>query len=483
MKKYLKLSLALLVFFVYSCTYVQLDDANSNNLNIDKKHEIINDIILQFSNIKTSKAWKSYQTLEEMQHACQIPETVLNEVSTDTLFELCMRYPLYGNYMLYNDPIKGINKIINSFNGFTELKRRDDAANKVLEYYENMKISEIVGGYGDDLSLYNKNLTISHIGYIELLIAANFLPDLYAPENIDRLTSIARIKLSEKIQYPHYFSERSYKYSMILDSVIVSKKHDEKNVSLLITPQYYTYIQTIESQLIEAIIFLEASSQELEDAYNYVTETFPNALILSDQTATYNCHSYAWNMSDGGPVCWINANTRVGSNNDNIEKYWTNDYYWETPSEVYAQKIFYYLEDHSAVKSMVSGMYESKWGIGPLVRHAPGYCPYGSARKYYTHNITYGFLTCSNGNGIIEPGDCYFYYPEQEPASIVSYREWEILDGRGENAIDSGRAYIEVNGNTATISFNRPGLYEIYCSTYRHDDVQIASYFFEAVVE
>lgn len=31
---------------------------------------------------------------------------------------------------------------------------------------------------------------------------------------------------------------------------------------------------------------------------------FPNATILASSTAKYNCHSYAWNLSDGGTtVC------------------------------------------------------------------------------------------------------------------------------------------------------------------------------------
>lgn len=36
---------------------------------------------------------------------------------------------------------------------------------------------------------------------------------------------------------------------------------------------------------------------------------YPNATEqgTATTTSTYNCHSYAWNMSEGGPTCWINT--------------------------------------------------------------------------------------------------------------------------------------------------------------------------------
>lgn len=56
-----------------------------------------------------------------------------------------------------------------------------------------------------------------------------------------------------------------------------------------------------------------------------------------------------------------------------------------------AEKIFYYQGDHSAVISTIDiGEYESKWGSGPLMRHAPNYGPdtYNmDYRKYYRRNI------------------------------------------------------------------------------------------------
>lgn len=86
-------------------------------------------------------------------------------------------------------------------------------------------------------------------------------------------------------------------------------------------------------------------------------------------------------MTEGGPECWINANP-------DLHKYWDDGSYIETTAE-HASKIYYYDGDHSAVVSpSVPGMYESKWGWGPLMRHAPDYGPYTlmNNRRYYTKN-------------------------------------------------------------------------------------------------
>lgn len=67
------------------------------------------------------------------------------------------------------------------------------------------------------------------------------------------------------------------------------------------------------------------------------------------------------------------------------------------------QKIHYYLGDHSAVRSSAGqGLYESKWGALPLVRHAPDYVPYSYVsdyRKYYRRSYIVGNFSCTGFSG------------------------------------------------------------------------------------
>lgn len=80
---------------------------------------------------------------------------------------------------------------------------------------------------------------------------------------------------------------------------------------------------------------------DISDKLRYIYDAeiqkrFPNATLLNSATTTYNCHSYAWNLSDGGnTVCWINDST--ADKKPNVANYWNDGYYYET-TEANAKK-------------------------------------------------------------------------------------------------------------------------------------------------
>ncbi len=120
----------------------------------------------------------------------------------------------------------------------------------------------------------------------------------------------------------------------------------------------------------------EFTYQERLDMDAYWTSSYPNAEKKEMSTSTYNCHSYAWNYVEGGPICWLNQFP-------DLHWYWDDESYVET-DETYAEKIFYYSEDHSAIQSEDSGWFISKWGSAPLMKHLPGDCPYDAQNlRYY----------------------------------------------------------------------------------------------------
>ena len=105
--------------------------------------------------------------------------------------------------------------------------------------------------------------------------------------------------------------------------------------------------------------------------------------IILSPSSYYNCHAYAWHLTDGNSnKVWINE----GTNASNLKTYWSSNYgCFVECAESEAEKIHYYNGDHSAVKSSVAGKYESKWGAWYLLRHNPTQVPYASPnnRKYY----------------------------------------------------------------------------------------------------
>lgn len=127
------------------------------------------------------------------------------------------------------------------------------------------------------------------------------------------------------------------------------------------------------------------STEKANFSTTYASQ-YPQATEIgsSSSTNTYNCHSYAWNMSEGGPTCWIGW---VTTSEEDI--YWT-DYSYTTTTESNASKISYYSDDHSAIQTSTQGVYRSKWGNKVFMQHARGYGPAAyemDDRRYYRLNL------------------------------------------------------------------------------------------------
>lgn len=146
-------------------------------------------------------------------------------------------------------------------------------------------------------------------------------------------------------------------------------------------------VRTPKNSVIEVLQSTTPDWTTVEKTYykNDIATNFPGTTFLADATKTYNCHNYAWHMTDGGAYTyWMNQVTVTSA--ANISKYWTDGSYVEVCSDASASRIFYYAGDHSAVKSTISGMYESKWGQNIRVRHTPTEVPIsyaGGSRRYF----------------------------------------------------------------------------------------------------
>jgi len=126
--------------------------------------------------------------------------------------------------------------------------------------------------------------------------------------------------------------------------------------------------------------------QDKLDCSAEMDSLYPSAIEINppSATTTYNCHSYAWNKSEGGTTCTV----AYYAGDTDESQYWTDGSYIET-TEPYASKIHYYVGDHSAIQTSTQGVYISKWGDYGIYQHAynigpPEYDP--DHRKYYKLN-------------------------------------------------------------------------------------------------
>jgi hypothetical protein len=111
-----------------------------------------------------------------------------------------------------------------------------------------------------------------------------------------------------------------------------------------------------------------------------------SCVVIGNYSRQYNCHGYAWHVSTGGnQIVILSATGGVTPYVSGANPSYVQTNYNNTKGKVRVR----YSGDHSAVTTY-DGMFISKWGAGPLVKHnaldvAPGY---GIPSTCWTCNYT-----------------------------------------------------------------------------------------------
>lgn len=149
---------------------------------------------------------------------------------------------------------------------------------------------------------------------------------------------------------------------------------------------------------------------------NYCRQKHPNAIMIKNgkysATRTYNCHSYAWHMSEGGHARWIGVGSTAHE-----DIYMTDGSYIEVLEGTIPRKVSYAQDDHSAITTDQQGWFISKWGSYSLMRHAANDCPYNSnGLKYFIRSS----LFTLSGNSVICNGNTAVYSLNYKPAGTIT---------------------------------------------------------------
>ena len=116
-----------------------------------------------------TEEWKKFQSHEEMVSACQIPEEVLSSLSTEDLTELCLRYPLYTDFLNLENISDGLDRLFSDFNGIRELYRREDVWSSLnRRYKEKIQSLSFLDGENPDLE---KGFFILDVSILEVLLS------------------------------------------------------------------------------------------------------------------------------------------------------------------------------------------------------------------------------------------------------------------------------------------------------------------------
>lgn len=342
------------------------------------------------------QVWQQYETNKERASALQIPEDILSTIGTNDLLDLCLNYPFLIEFTFCDDYQTGLNRLMESFNGFNELLKRGDLIevmlnkDRNLDYEARLMIEKEPSVQG----LFSfQNLAL------ELLFFNEHIIQRINAVHMEELFSVISANKKIKARYPTIFGD----INNIPEKILTTSYNGLKNKaqrSLLSFPNYETKtIYTPKGTLVPDTWYLESGdasyTEEQINAWSYyIYYTHDGAQLMNMNTYKFNNPGYTWYTSENPTDPVIIGKSNVFA--DTV--YWADQSYIEVP-ETIATKVLYDRRGlHSAVRES-SEWYISKWGNGgPLVRHHPNAVPDGSGvininyypnsmnRKYYMLN-------------------------------------------------------------------------------------------------
>lgn len=176
------------------------------------------------------------------------------------------------------------------------------------------------------------------------------------------------------------------------------------------------------------------SSAEIAYIKEYLKTNYNDATLVDVPSLKYNCHAYAWHVSEGGKEVWIGYTGRTAE-----DVYWEDGSYIEV-SESEATKVSYHESgNHSAIR-INNDWYQSKWGSYALVKHHPNDVPSG-----YNPSLTKKFYKRSLPSNMSITGQTY----------ICRFADYSVLNLPAEATVNWTYTPVYSN-NTPIIQQNTP---------------------------
>ena len=161
--------------------------------------------------------WRQFTTGRQMWEACQIPQNILETLSTEELAEICFDFPLYFNYTAFDNERLGINYVINNFNGLKELSKRNDGAKELVNIYKRCPVSP-----------RDENFAIFKPSYLELLLSNDAFIKQLDDRMYDELEKIVLEKYMGKLENPQVYGLYSINHTFLLGAVVIVNSNSAK---------------------------------------------------------------------------------------------------------------------------------------------------------------------------------------------------------------------------------------------------------------
>jgi hypothetical protein len=164
--------------------------------------------------------WTRFKSMEEMYQACQIPESILKGLDTESLADICLKFPAPPLFPLFNTPQDGFMAYYSNFNGIRELFNRKDAGHYLIKEYVKMSVSD----FNPLWPLYRQGQFISRYKFIEAILSQSPILESLDVNGRKLLLKEAIRKLDEKTSKDGLFSDYSLEMNLwVIGKVLYSE--------------------------------------------------------------------------------------------------------------------------------------------------------------------------------------------------------------------------------------------------------------------
>jgi hypothetical protein len=171
-----------------------------------------------------TKEWvaAAFKTGRARIDACQIPQNVLNQLSSQELAELCINYPLYIDYLASDDQRRGIKFMIESFNGLKELAKRKDGTQALINVYQHYPVLTEVLQPGE------KNYSaLLRLPFLELLLANEVFINQLDDRQMIEFKRIIVNKYADKVKNSEIYSLYNISHTFLLGAIVLQKQNPQ----------------------------------------------------------------------------------------------------------------------------------------------------------------------------------------------------------------------------------------------------------------
>jgi len=156
------------------------------------------------------KEWYQLKNLQEMYQAYQIPNSVLKQLDTESLVDICLNYPAPPLFLFFDTPQQGFSGYYSQFNGIQELFNREDAGRYLLKKYSSMSLSE----FNPHWELHQQGRFVNHYRFIESILAQPQVVASLDAQGRKVLLQEAICKIDEKLAKTDLFGGQSLEINM-----------------------------------------------------------------------------------------------------------------------------------------------------------------------------------------------------------------------------------------------------------------------------